>query len=408
MTSTTAVAVATARRGPTGPQRLLVDGARTIGAHLRRHGPLPDLSGVQIRAIVGDAGLTGRGGAGFPTHRKLDAVAAGTRTVVIANAAEGEPASSKDRHLLTYVPHLVLDGLFLAARAVGADESHIYVPASVVDAVHMALAERREGLPVTVHIAPDAFVVGEESAVVSAVGGGRPIPQDKAVRIIERGLRGRPTLVQNVETLAHLALIARYGARWFRSLGTQAEPGTFLGTVSGAVASPGVYELPYGARLGDLLGVGGGVTESIQAVLIGGYHGAWIPPDSEIPISRAGLDRYGATPGAGIAYVLPDGVCGLATTADLVSYLAGESAGQCGPCINGLPRIADTFNALAHRHAYPELPTELERLSRLVSGRGACKHPDGTVRLVRSSLRMFTNEVNAHLAGRCIEGGGHR
>jgi NADH:ubiquinone oxidoreductase subunit F (NADH-binding) len=325
--------------------------------------------------------------------------------VVIANASEGEPASSKDRSLLRYAPHLVLDGLILAARAVGADEAHIYVPTSSVDAVHIALAERRDTLAVTVHAAPDAFVVGEESAVVSAVGGGLPIPQDKAVRIVERGLHGRPTLVQNVETLAHLALIVRYGAGWFRNQGTDAEPGTFLASISGVVAAPGVYEVPYGVRLEDLLASAGGVVEPVQALLIGGYHGAWIPADPDLEISRAGLAQYGATPGAGIVYALPADACGLVTTAGLVSYLAGESAGQCGPCVNGLPRIADVFGALAGRHAYPQIADELERLGRLVSGRGACKHPDGTMRLVRSSLWMFADEVSAHIAGRCTADG---
>jgi NADH:ubiquinone oxidoreductase subunit F (NADH-binding) len=392
-----------ARVAPAGRHRVLVDGLRTIGEHRLRHGGWPNLSGEQIRAQVAASGLTGRGGAGFPTHRKLEAVAAGRSAVVIANGAEGEPASSKDRNLVTYVPHLIIDGLLLAARAVGAEECHVYLPATTVDPIHMALSERRDRLPVTVHTAPDAFVVGEESAVVSAVAGGRPIPQDKAVRIVERGLHGRPTLVQNVETLAHLALIARYGAAWFRSAGTDAEPGTFLSTVSGAVAAPGVYEMPYGVRLGDLLAAAGDVTEAVQAVLIGGYHGSWLPADPAIAISRAGLNRYGATPGAGIVYALSSRSCGLITTAGLVRYLAGESAGQCGPCVNGLPRIADTFHALARRDARPHLAAEIERLSGLVTGRGACKHPDGTVRLVRSSLRLFASEVSAHLAGRCVE-----
>jgi NADH:ubiquinone oxidoreductase subunit F (NADH-binding) len=397
-----------ARSGPTGRHRLLVDGATTIGAHLHRHGPLPGIPGHQIRAMVADAGLTGRGGAGFPTARKLDAVAAGSRAVVIANGAEGEPASSKDRNLLTHVPHLVLDGLALAARAVGATGTHIYVPATMVDPVNIALAERRDRLSTTVHIAPDVFIAGEESAVVSAIAGRRPIPQDKAVRIIERGLHGRPTVVQNVETLAHLALIARYGPGWFRSAGTHAEPGTFLATISGPVAVPGVHELPYGVSLGDLFTAAGGVTAPIQAVLIGGYHGNWIPAHSHINISRAALSRYGATPGAGIVYALPSDACGLVTTAAMVSYLSAESAGQCGPCINGLPRIANTFEALARRQAHPHLTAELDRLSRAVNGRGACKHPDGTIRLVRSSLRMFAGEVDAHLNGRCTERLGRR
>jgi NADH:ubiquinone oxidoreductase subunit F (NADH-binding) len=405
MIGTAADRYAVARTAPAGRHRILVDGLRAIGEHNLRHGGLPNLSGEQVRALVAASGLTGRGGAGFPTHRKLDAVAAGRHAVIIANGSEGEPASSKDRNLITYAPHLILDGLMLAARAVGADECHIYLPASTVDPIHIALSERRDRLPVTVHIAPDAFVVGEESAVVAAVAGGRPIPQDKAVRVVECGLHGRPTLVQNVETLAHLALIARYGVAWFRSEGTEAEPGTFLSTVSGAVAAPGVYETPYGVRLGDLLAAAGDVTETVQAVLIGGYHGAWLPADPSIEVSRAGLARYGATPGAGIAYALPSRTCGLVTTAEVVSYLAGESAGQCGPCVNGLPRIADTFHALARRDARAHLAAEIERLSGLVTGRGACKHPDGTVRLVRSSLRLFAGEVSAHLAGRCVEMG---
>jgi NADH:ubiquinone oxidoreductase subunit F (NADH-binding) len=145
----------------------------------------------------------------------------------------------------------------------------------------------------------------------------------------------------------------------------------------------------------------GGATEPLSAVLIGGYHGAWVPAIADLEISRAGLARYHATPGAGIVFALPAGDCGLIATAEVVSYLAGESAGQCGPCINGLPRIADTFNALAGGNARPQLAAELERLSHLVNGRGACKHPDGTVRLVRSSLSMFAREVDAHMAGRC-------
>lgn len=394
--------------GPTGRNRLLVDGVTTLAEHARRHGPLPAIRADQIRSMIAAAGLTGRGGAGFPTYRKLDAVAAGRNPVVIANASEGEPASSKDRNLITYSPHLILDGLILAARAVGADEGHIYIPSSVADPVHIALSERRDRLPVTVHIAPDAFVVGEESAVVSAVAGGRPVPRDKVIPVVERGLGGRPTLVQNVETLAHLGLIARYGVRWFRSQGTYAEPGTFLATVSGSVARPGVYELPYGVSLDNVFGTAGGISESVQAVLIGGYHGAWVPADPRVEISRAGLERYGATPGAGVIFALPARGCGLVTTANIVDYLAGESAGQCGPCINGLPRIADTFHALSRRHASADLTAELERLGRLVTGRGACKHPDGTVRLVRSSLRVFANEVSAHLAGQCTGQDGQR
>jgi NADH:ubiquinone oxidoreductase subunit F (NADH-binding) len=389
------------RSGPDGRHRLLLAEATTFDAHVRRHGGLPSTGGRQIRSVVAESGLTGRGGAGFPTHRKLDVVASGRRAVAIGNGAEGEPASRKDRVLLSHAPHLVLDGLQLAARSVDAHEAHLYVPSDSVAAVRAALAVRRDPLPVTIDVAPDAFVAGEESAVVSAVGGGPAIPQDKSVRVIERGLRGRPTLVQNVETLAHLAMIVRYGADWFRRAGTADEPGTFLATLTGPVRTPGVYEFPYGIRVGDAMTAAGGATEPLQALLVGGYHGAWVPARPDVEISRAGLAAFDASPGAGIMLPLAARSCGLVATAHVVTYLAGQRAGQCGPCVNGLPRIADTFTALAQCRSYPDLVSQVDRLSRLVVGRGACKHPDGTVRLIRSSLRMFAPEVSAHLAGWC-------
>jgi NADH:ubiquinone oxidoreductase subunit F (NADH-binding) len=383
------------------PNRLLAATTPDLVAHHARHGPLPRLGQGRLIQVVQDAGLTGRGGAGFPTWRKLAAVAAGSRPVVIANAAEGEPASAKDRVLLARAPHLVLDGLQLAAEAVGADRSYIYAAS---DAVRRAVAERRRG-PVRVEVvsAPNRFVSGEESAVVAAVEGRRAVPRDTPRRVVEAGVHGRPTLVQNVETLAHLALIARHGAGWFRSLGTSDEPGTLLTTVSGAVTCPGVHEIPHGLPLASLLALAGGPTEPVQAILVGGYHGAWLPASLvDTPMSRAGLRPVGASPGAGIVVVLPASRCGLVDSAKIAGYLAEQGAGQCGPCVNGLPRLADTLARLARGE---HVADEVERLSRLVDGRGACHHPDGTVRFVRSSLRVFADEVARHRAGRCSVGG---
>jgi NADH:ubiquinone oxidoreductase subunit F (NADH-binding) len=401
----TATLEVTTMQGAGFEPRLLVSGTTGLDGHEQRYGPLPVLPGRDLRAMVADAGLTGRGGAAFPTHRKWSAVASGRRGVVIANGAEGEPASEKDRVLLAHAPHLVLDGLQLAACAVGAREAYIYVPESAAGAIRTALAQRRDPISVSVRVAPNAFVAGEESAVVSAIGGGRPVPQDKFVRVVEGGLRGRPTLVQNVETLAHVALIARYGADWFRSAGTSDEPGTFLATISGPVGRPGVYELPYGVRVGDVLARIGGAAERLQALLIGGYHGAWIPAQDDIAISRSGLAPFDASPGAGVVIGLPARTCGLVAAARIITYLAAQSADQCGPCVNGMPRIANAFTALARCQPYPSLVADLDRLSRLVIGRGACRHPDGTVRLVRSSIRTFAPEVSAHLSGWCTARG---
>lgn len=402
MTSATEVTVRLERRLLAGP----ADGR--LDSHLNLNGRPPEPDGPQLIGRLREAGLTGRGGAGFPAWRKLAAVAAsGRRAVVIANGAEGEPASGKDRALLAYHPHLVLDGLQLAARAAGARHAYLYLPAGAMAALGAALADRRaaglDPIPVNLHAAPDAFVASEESAVVAVLGGRPAVPADKRVRIIEAGLGGAPTLVQNVETLAHIALIARRGPGWFRSAGTAEEPGTFLATVSGSVAAPGVVEAGYGVRLGDLIDAAGGPTASLRAVLVGGYHGGWVPADPDLPISRAGLARYGASPGAGVVLAVPVGVCGLAETARIAGYLAGQVAGQCGPCVNGLPRLADTMRALADRRARPTLPAEVERLAALVTGRGACRHPDGTARMIRGALRAFEPDVAAHLAGHCLE-----
>jgi NADH:ubiquinone oxidoreductase subunit F (NADH-binding) len=384
--------------------RLLDHAQADLAAHERLLGPVPWRGAPRALIPVIDAsGLTGRGGAAFPAGRKLAAVAGRPRAVVIANGAEGEPASAKDRTLLHRAPHLVLDGLQLAAEAVGAARACAYVREDAIGPLQHALAARRRGdrYRVDLVVAPPTFVAGEESAAVSAASGGPALPRDKPVLTAESGVGGAPTLVQNVETLAHLALIARYGPEGFRRQGTRDEPGTFLATVSGTVAQPGVYEIPFGAPLGDAIAAAGGVTAPLQALLVGGFHGTWVMAPPETPLSRAGLRSFGASPGSGVLLALPYGRCGLTETAHILDYLAGQSANQCGPCLNGLPRLASTFGWLARGDRDHRLATRVEQLCATVDGRGACHHPDGTARLVRSALQVFGSEVALHLEGRC-------
>ena len=384
-------------------------GPADLAGHTARYGPAPSGLGRRQRealiAEVDRAGLTGRGGAGFPTARKLAAVAAGHAPVVVANGTEGEPASAKDRVLMARSPQLVLDGAVLAAEITGASEAVIVVHRDVREIVDEAVAERArvplDRVRLEVRTAADGFVAGQASAVVRWVQRGVPAPTATPPRLAQRGLRGAPTLVQNVETLAHLALIARYGAAWFRSAGTPAEPGTMLVTVLGAVRQPGVLEVGIGTPVGRLLDLAGGASAPPQALLLGGYFGAWVAADLALdrPFSSAGLADLGAGPGAGLVAVLPAGACGLAETARVVRYLAGESAGQCGPCRFGLPAIAGQVERLADgRGADPGL---LRRWLGQVDGRGGCAHPDGVVRLVRSALRTFGAEMEEHAGGRC-------
>jgi len=376
--------------------------------HLALHGELPrGLGSTQWRGrVMGEierSGLVGRGGAAFPTAKKLLAVTFQPgRAVVIANGTEGEPASEKDRALLARAPHLVLDGAAVAADLVAAGEAIIVVHRDVRGTVDRALEERRaariDRTQFRVVTAADRFVAGEASAVVNWVARGKPVPMAKPPRLAERGLGDRPTLVQNVETLANLALIARLGATWYRTLGTSEEPGSMLVTILGAIGTPGVLEVEIGTPVSNLLEQAGGLTGPIQALLVGGYFGRWLPAEVSLrrPFSARGL---GIGLGAGLVIALPVSACGVAETARLARYLANESAGQCGPCAFGLPAIANELESLAQGR-----PTHMAILKRWISeieGRGACSHPDGVARMIRSALEVFANEVTQHEGGWC-------
>jgi NADH:ubiquinone oxidoreductase subunit F (NADH-binding) len=386
---------------------LLEHGAADYEDHVGRNGPVPMLSPERIRQLAADCGLTGRGGAGFPIGRKLATVAANagrSGAVVIANGAEGEPASSKDRYLLIHAPHLVFDGLLLAVRAVGAVESYVYAPRDLLAYLEDAAAQRADAAAIRFVAAPGAFVSGQETAAVAAVEGREALPRTVPPAVFKRGVRGLATLVQNVETLAQLGLIARYGPHWFRSVGSAGDPGTRLITVSGAVARAGVYETETGRTLGSLLALAGGASEPVRALLVGGYHGGWVPwtaATAALPYARSDLAPFNAAPGAGVIIALPISRCGLQATADIASYLAGQSAGQCGPCRNGLPTLAGHLHTLAYGHADASLPREIARICGLVDGRGACAHPNGTVRLIASGMRAFDDEIRHHRSGRC-------
>jgi NADH:ubiquinone oxidoreductase subunit F (NADH-binding) len=249
--------------------------------------------------------------------------------------------------------------------------------------------------------AADGFVAGEASAVVNWIERSRPVPIGKHPRMSARGVAGRPTLVQNVETLAHVALVARHGAQWFRAVGTDDEPGTMLVTLAGAVQHQGVVETEIGVPVSDLLERAGGPIAPLQALLVGGYFGRWVR--YEDVATRAYSSRgMGTSVGAGYVGAFPVGACGVSQSAALVGYLAGESAGQCGPCVFGLPAVAGSLSTLAHGD-----PVDRGLLLKWldeIPGRGACSHPDGVVAHVASAFEVFGADVERHLSGRCLEG----
>ncbi len=385
--------------------RLLAPGAGPhLDAHLDKWGPIAAAPGRLIDDIE-VAGLRGRGGAGFPTGVKLRAAASGRHPVVVANGTEGEPVSSKDRVLLGAAPHLVLDGLAAVADAVGADEAFICVDrqsTAALGAVTQAVVERRrvgvDRTEVQLAATPSRYITGEESALVHWLNGGDARPTTTPPPVYERGFDRRPTLVQNVETLAHVGLIARFGSEWFRGLGPPTDPGSALLTIRGAVARPGVVEAAFGTTMIDVVAAAGGTLSDSGGVLLGGYFGTWIPADTfaGCVLTRDDLRRAGGAIGCGALVVLPASACGLAETARIVWWFAGQSAQQCGPCTNGLPAIAGALDQLVSGDRAGRSQAQLERWLAMVDGRGACHLPDGVVRLVRSALSTFAGDIDRH------------
>jgi len=410
-----------ARTAPTAGKRLLhgLSGTRDPGlaTHLDRWGD-PRLRDGRLVDELEESGLVGHGGAWFPVAAKWRAVAGASRrrSVVIANGAESEPASRKDAFLLAHAPHLVLDGLVLAATALRAQRAIVYAPARRIPEVEAAIAERhgRRLDPISIEIAeaPDAFLAGQESAVVSALNGRRgAIPSFVGLTPVrERGVAGRPTLVQNAETLAHVALIARFGASWFRELGAPDNPGTMLLTVN-RQEGPLIAEAVLGSSLCQATGLHHEDLARMRGVLLGGYGGAWVSPEvfGTLEVSEKAARRAGATLGAGVVAPLPRDVCPLAEMADVVRYMAGQGAGQCGPCVHGLAELADALEQMAFGAAGGRGTDRILEICNLVEGRGACRHPDGVARFVRSGLGVFADEVTSHQRrGCCTQTGAPR
>jgi NADH:ubiquinone oxidoreductase subunit F (NADH-binding) len=389
--------------------------AMSLASHNAVHGdppverPRDRRDGHRGAAVIDElrrSGLAGRGGGGFPVARKLASVtSARGRPVVIVNACEGEPASEKDRLLLELLPHLVIDGALTCARALDADRVIFAIGTDRPTArwaIQAALAERtdtgRRGLAAEVVAIPAGYVSGQESAIVNYLNGGRAVPTAAPPMVFERGVARRPTLVSNAETLGHVALIARHGAAWFRELGTDLEPGSMLVTLGGAVAHPGVFEIELGAALDSLVAAAGGLLEPVRAFLFGGYGGGWVDAcdAAHLQIAARPLRDLGASLGPGVIVALPESACPVAETARVAAWLESQSARQCGPCVHGLSAIAGALRSIASGRPETDVLARLTRWAGLVTGRGACAHPDGAARFVASGLRVFAAEFADH------------
>jgi NADH:ubiquinone oxidoreductase subunit F (NADH-binding) len=331
--------------------------------------------------------------------------------MVVVNAMEGEPASLKDRTMLTVAPHLVIDGAEVAAAATGASEI-VFCIANGNDtaaaSIGHALGERKAAgivrIKTSIQQLPGRYVAGEESALVSWLNKRRSLPTLRLDKSVPLEVSGRQTIVHNAETLSQVALIARHGSDWFRQLGTDDAPGSTLVTVSGAVGSPQVLEVEFGEPVIDILRMAG-VGTDLAGVLLGGYGGAWLAAgDLDTPYAPGPIAAMGSTVGVGVIVALPASSCGIAETARIVRYMAGQSAGQCGPCVFGLPALATDIGQLAVGRSDGNLLARLLEHADAADGRGACRHPDGVARLVRSALVVFSDDAADHAAGRPCPG----
>jgi NADH:ubiquinone oxidoreductase subunit F (NADH-binding) len=356
------------------------------------------------------SGLLGRGGAAFPMAVKLRSVRDHGRTrggaVAIANGEEGEPASIKDRWLLRHRPHLVLDGLRLAARIVEAQRAVVYVSdpesaRSVETALTQVDSAVLTGVSISVVVVDPGYVAGEETAAVRAVNGGPAKPTDKPPRPFEEGVGGLPTLVSNVETLANLPYLHGHGARDYRAAGTSSSPGTFLATVTGGGRPPALYELPHGVALADVLTWHGVSPDSVTGVLMGGYFTGLLNRDVlDATLDHEALRRLGSGLGCGAIGVLTD-ECPVAVAASVLAYFDRENAGQCGSCFNGTAAMAAVAAALRDGVATDEDLARLERWSVVLRGRGACATLDAATNVAASLLTAFPQAVTRHRQGSC-------
>ncbi|MFI0350015.1 NADH-ubiquinone oxidoreductase-F iron-sulfur binding region domain-containing protein [Actinomadura sp. 9N407] len=372
--------------------RILTPGPLGLAGE-RKRGTYGPVSCADVIGELAAAGLRGRGGAGFPAHVKWRAVAeAEGPRVVVANGEEGEPASRKDRWLLTHRPHLVLDGLLLAARTVGAERAVVYLShADTVTAVEAAIAQVPDtGVRLETHVVAPTYVAGEETAACRAISGGPALPLARPPRVCDAGVDDRPTLVANVETLAHAAWIARNGAAAYREHGTAESPGTTLVTLNGACERPGVYEVPFGLTVAELFGVAGGFTGEPAGFVMGGWFGGLLGPAHAATVcSYEGVRAAGSGLGCGAITALAPGEDPVAVAARITAWYAGESAKQCGVCEKGTAAIRDAFAALSGGTATGEDRANLERWGTTLPGRGACAFLDGAAGWARTVLAEF-------------------
>jgi NADH-quinone oxidoreductase subunit F len=377
-----------------------------------------DMAPDEVIAAVSDAGLRGRGGAGFPTGTKWRGVVdhaaeAGAPTYLVCNAAEGEPGTYKDRTLLEHNPYAVLEGMLVGMHAVGAEQAFLAVKEKFTHAVERVVAARDEMVAagwqgadrVAVVPGPDDYLFGEEKAMLEVIEGKPAMP--RIMPPYQTGLfatttQPNPTVVNNVETWAHVTRVLAHGADWFRQTGTDGSPGTMVFTVTGDVANPGVYELPLGTSLRTLLvDIGGADADRIGAVYSGTSNAVITADMLATPLDFDAMAETGSGLGSGGFVVYDDQRCIVRVLAVLARFLAIESCGQCNACKLGTQTIAELLDRIEAGDGDTD---DLDRLvSRIpvITDLARCYLPTGGQLTVGSTLESHWEEFVAHLGTRC-------
>ena len=392
---------------PEGAPRLLHDEPETLESWLGAGGFSRREPG-ELFGEVRAAGLRGQGGAGFPAARKWAALGADSDGVLVANGAEREPGTVKDAYLLTARRFLVLDGALAAAHDRGLNKIVVAIPeqepelnGALQDAIAtLGGAGLADGVEIEVAEVSRAYVAGEETALLACLEGRPPKPTLRPPFPAERGLNGRPTLVQNVDTLTQIALVNAFGADWFRTAGLNEEPGTGLFSVGWFGEEFTLHERPFGYPIEALLAEA--AIDAPSALLAGGYSGGLLAPDQlGAGLDTASLRAAGARLGTKSIQALRPGTCPLRVVLEVLRFFAAETATQCPPCHRGLPDMVELLAGLEAGTATGESLAEFRMFMQTLPRRGLCALPDGAAIVALSYLRNFTDDVDRHLAGGC-------
>jgi NADH:ubiquinone oxidoreductase subunit F (NADH-binding) len=362
----------------------------------------------QLIALVEASGLRGRGGAGFPLARKLAtarAAAGGGSAYVVANAYDADPGSPLARTILLKKPELVIEGLAIAAAAIGATSGYLYLrpdAESATRAAERALEAARPALgdlEIEIALGPGGFMGGEESALLAVLESRRAMARQRPPYPARQGLLLRPTVVSSAETLAALPLIVRDGAEAFRRVGTEASPGTKLVSVSGAVASPGVYEVAFGETLGEILGRAGGATgKSFKGLHVGGPTGGILNATrTGVALDYEPLKAAGTHLGSAQIRVIGTGVCVVNEAAKLFDYLAKETCGICVPCRVGTKRVEGILEGIYSDLGRSEDLPWLDQLADHLEQFSLCGFGITSASILKTTMTEFGDDYRAHI-----------